>query len=193
MQQECTGRLENGTKSTKAKPVMKDPIPLKRMKRLPFPMAMLIFMLTYAVLVAVLVIYGICHHEEGRQPSYGFSLPPLKVFGMIKNPFPLKADATGSQTRPQKSERKLYEFSSHHFSAWQMTSFSSEPCRDSRALSCSCCNLFRGLPIAFVRRVRCSGCFWRQWKDERDPRLLSRLHQFFCYVSCSATRISHLL
>jgi hypothetical protein len=50
----------------------------KRMKRLPFPMAVLIFMLTYAVLVAVLVVYGMCHHEEGRQEAAELwvSLPP---------------------------------------------------------------------------------------------------------------------
>jgi hypothetical protein len=50
----------------------------KRMKRLPFPMAVLVFMLTYAVLVAVLVIYGMCHHEEDRQKAAELwvSLPP---------------------------------------------------------------------------------------------------------------------
>lgn len=50
----------------------------KRMKRLPFPMAVLVFMLTYVVLVAVLVIYGMCHHEEDRQKAAELwvSLPP---------------------------------------------------------------------------------------------------------------------
>jgi len=50
----------------------------KRMKRLPFPMAALIFMLTYAVLVAVLVIFGMCHHEEDWQKlaELWVSLPP---------------------------------------------------------------------------------------------------------------------
>jgi hypothetical protein len=48
------------------------------MKRLPFPMAALIFMLTYAVLVAALVIFGMCHHEEDRQKlaELWVSLPP---------------------------------------------------------------------------------------------------------------------
>jgi hypothetical protein len=48
------------------------------MKRLPFPMAVLVFMLTYAVLVAVLVIYRMCHHEEDRQKAAELwvSLPP---------------------------------------------------------------------------------------------------------------------
>jgi hypothetical protein len=50
----------------------------KRMKRLPFPMAVLVFMLTYVVFVAVLVIYGMCHHEEDRQKAAELwvSLPP---------------------------------------------------------------------------------------------------------------------
>jgi hypothetical protein len=48
------------------------------MKRLPFPMAVLVFMLTYVVFVAVLVIYGMCHHEEDRQKAAELwvSLPP---------------------------------------------------------------------------------------------------------------------
>jgi hypothetical protein len=41
-------------------------------------MAALIFMLTYAVLVAALVIFGMCHHEEDRQNAAELwvSLPP---------------------------------------------------------------------------------------------------------------------
>lgn len=50
---------------------------IKGIRSLTFPMAVLIFILTYAVLVGVLVIYGMCHHEEDpqKEATLWISLP----------------------------------------------------------------------------------------------------------------------